>query len=102
MQVTIFAFLLLIGSFAFASPSSYDTANEADLMTNNERFARDLEYRKKFAFAFAKRSSGDEGVVEARIAGPYAHDPSMRFAFAKRRTPTESKFARFARASSFA
>ncbi|CAL2040337.1 hypothetical protein CAEBREN_13921 [Caenorhabditis brenneri] len=99
MQATLLALLLLIVPFfAFAvSPYSDD---EAELLNNNERFARDLELRKKFAFAFAKRSAGDADVLIEARSGPQslAHEGAgMRFAFAKRRSPKE--FARFARAS---
>lgn len=61
----------------------------SELLNNNDRFARDLELRKKFAFAFAKRSTGgDDVLIEARSGNPsLAHDAGMRFAFAKRRAP---------------
>lgn len=62
-------------------------------MSNNERFARDLELRKKFAFAFAKRSAGDADVVIEARSGPQAHEGAgMRFAFAKRRAPKGKLF----------
>ncbi|CAI2351557.1 unnamed protein product [Caenorhabditis sp. 36 PRJEB53466] len=99
MQLSVLALLLLAVPFAVFAASSPYSDDEAELLNNNERFARDLELRKKFAFAFAKRSAtGDDVLIEARSGSqPLAHDAGMRFAFAKRRAPKE--FARFARAS---
>ncbi|CAI5449871.1 unnamed protein product [Caenorhabditis angaria] len=95
MQFSIIAFLLLLIPLSIFANFSEDDSD----LTPSERFARDLELRKKFAFAFAKRSSGsgsqvpDEVLIEARSGTP----KDMRFAFAKRRAAKE--FARFARAS---
>uniref|UniRef100_A0A8R1DMZ4 Uncharacterized protein n=1 Tax=Caenorhabditis japonica TaxID=281687 RepID=A0A8R1DMZ4_CAEJA len=96
MQFSVLALLLLAIPFAVfaASPFAADEDN-TELLNNNDRFARDLELRKKFAFAFAKRG-GDDVLIEAR-AQPSAQEAGMRFAFAKRHSPKE--FARFARAS---
>ncbi|KAK6751213.1 hypothetical protein RB195_002907 [Necator americanus] len=87
------AVLILASIIAVSSGFAYDDEHNTDLA--RERFARELDQKQKFAFAFAKRGE-DVPDAKQRFARDLENAKKFAFAFAKRSSDDELR-ARYPR-----